>query len=84
MVTTLFPLPTALRIVPTLTREQYNAILDSNKRQITFLSLQDLKGSKYFGGSHDKLGWVHDLDWDLLIIDEAHERRRHRPHRRRL
>ena len=63
----------SLKNRPTLTREQYNAILDSNKRQITFLSLQDLKGSKYFGGSHDKLGWVHDLDWDLLIIDEAHE-----------
>lgn len=58
---------------PTLTREQYNAIVDSDKRQITFLSLQDLKGSIYFGGSHKKLGWVHDLDWDLLIVDEAHE-----------
>ena len=63
----------SLKSRPTLTREQYNAILDRDKRQITFLSLQDLKGSKYFGGNHDKLGWVHDLDWDLLIIDEAHE-----------
>ncbi len=40
---------------------------------ITFLSLQDLKGSKYFGGPHDKLKWVADLEWDLLVIDEAHE-----------
>ena len=63
----------SLKNRPTLTREQYNEILDSNKRQITFLSLQDLKGSKYFGGNHNKLGWVHDLDWDLLIVDEAHE-----------
>ena len=63
----------SLKSRPTLTREQYNAILDRDKRQITFLSLQDLKGSKYFGGNHEKLSWVHDLDWDLLIIDEAHE-----------
>jgi superfamily II DNA or RNA helicase len=35
--------------------------------------LQDLKGSKYFGGNYDKLRWVADLEWDLLIIDEAHE-----------
>jgi hypothetical protein len=57
---------------PTLTREQYFAA-GSDKPQITFLSLQDLKGSKYFGGNHDKLRWIADLEWDLLIIDEAHE-----------
>lgn len=56
-----------------LTREQFNAIDGSDKSMITFLSLQDLKGSKYFGGSHDKLRWVADLEWDLLVIDEAHE-----------
>lgn len=56
----------------TLTREQHIAIKPI-KPQITFLSLQDLKGSKYFGGNYDKLHWVADLEWDLLIIDEAHE-----------
>ena len=56
-----------------LTREQFNAIDSTDKKIITFLSLQDLKGSKYFGGSHDKLAWIADLDWDLLVIDEAHE-----------
>lgn len=61
---------------PTLTREQFilrNADHDNGLRQITFLSLQDLKGSHYFGGKIDKLKWVADLHWDLLIIDEAHE-----------
>jgi type II restriction enzyme len=57
---------------PTLTRQQYIAA-GRDKPQITFLSLQDLKGSRYFGGNHDKLRWIADLDWDLLIIDEAHE-----------
>lgn len=61
---------------PTLTREQFilrNADHNNGLRQITFLSLQDLKGSHYFGGKIDKLKWVADLHWDLLIIDEAHE-----------
>lgn len=61
----------------TLTREEFYEFLDTteheNPAQITFLSLQDLKGAKYFGGEHDKLEWVGGLDWDLLIIDEAHE-----------
>lgn len=45
---------------------------DSAKR-IDFISLQDLKGSIYHGGQHDKLEWVSELNWDILIIDEAHE-----------
>jgi superfamily II DNA or RNA helicase len=56
-----------------LTREQFIEAEGAEKKMVTFLSLQDLKGSKYFGGPHDKLRWVADLDWDLLIIDEAHE-----------
>ncbi|NLK53216.1 MAG: DEAD/DEAH box helicase family protein, partial [Syntrophomonadaceae bacterium] len=42
-------------------------------RRLEFISLQDLKGSVYHGGQHDKLHWVSKLNWDLLIIDEAHE-----------
>jgi type II restriction enzyme len=61
----------SLRNRATLTREQYAK--NPKKPLITFLSLQDLKGSKYFGGNFDKLRWVADLEWDLLIIDEAHE-----------
>lgn len=57
----------------TLTREEFNKIEDLNKKQITFLSLQDLKGAKVFGGNFNKLQWVADLEWDLLVIDEAHE-----------
>ena len=41
--------------------------------QIAFLSLQDLKGSIFFGGVYNKLEWVKQINWDLLIIDEAHE-----------
>ena len=42
-------------------------------KQIAFVSLQDLKGSIAFNGTHEKLKWVADLKWDLLVVDEAHE-----------
>jgi len=40
---------------------------------VAFESLQGLKGSVYFGGNYDKLKWILTTNWDLLIIDEAHE-----------
>ena len=40
---------------------------------VAFESLQGLKGSAYFGGNYDKLKWIKDNAFDLLIIDEAHE-----------
>ena len=40
---------------------------------IDFVSLQDLKGSIYFGGEYDKLKEVRNINWDVLVIDEAHE-----------
>ena len=56
-----------------LTRAEYLDIMNQDKKQITFLSLQDLKGARAFGGKYDKLEWIADLGWDLLVIDEAHE-----------
>ena len=59
-----------------VSREDYvkvNSISDSPYNCIEFVSLQDLKGSLYFGGDHDKLKEVADMKWDLLVIDEAHE-----------
>ena len=32
-----------------------------------------MKGSKYFGGEYDKLRHLTELNWDVLVIDEAHE-----------
>lgn len=45
----------------------------SGKRYIYFASMQDLRGSKLVGGNFDKNEEVFSIDWDLLIIDEAHE-----------
>lgn len=65
----------SLKNCPTLSRSEWINILgsDENAKLIEFISLQDLKGSVYFGGSYDKLKEVTELNWDLLIIDEAHE-----------
>ncbi len=58
-----------------LDKDEYKEHLDKNpnSRQIAFASLQDLKGSKHFGGKFEKLHWIAEERWDLLIIDEAHE-----------
>lgn len=50
-----------------------NLKLDQPYNCIEFVSLQDLKGSIYFGGEYDKLREIADINWDLLVIDEAHE-----------
>ena len=41
--------------------------------QICFESLQGLKGSVFFGGNYNKLEWIKNLKWDMLIVDESHE-----------
>ncbi|EFR40233.1 type III restriction enzyme, res subunit [Selenomonas sp. oral taxon 137 str. F0430] len=60
-----------------LSRAQYMNRLDDEDDapacMAAFESLQGLKGSIYFGGEHDKLKWISDLTFDLLIVDEAQE-----------
>ncbi|MGL5717090.1 MAG: DEAD/DEAH box helicase family protein [Paraclostridium sp.] len=61
-----------------LSRKDYINALTVNPNDtckcIEFVSLQDIKGSKYFS-THgiDKLREVAEMDWDVLVIDEAHE-----------
>ena len=61
-----------------LSREEYLSAMrhreeEAPKRMIAFESLQGLKGSVYFGGNFDKLRWMSELEFDLLIVDEAQE-----------
>lgn len=65
----------ALKNRPVLSRDEFIDTISDGKEygQIAFESLQGLKGSVYFGGNYDKLKWISDLEWDLLVIDEAHE-----------
>lgn len=43
------------------------------KHYIYFASIQDLRGSKIVGGKFEKNDDVFNIDWDCVIIDEAHE-----------
>lgn len=67
----------SLKDRPALTRSDFLNEVSENEdvRQIAFISLQDLKGAISFGGPYDKLKWVKDLNWDLLVVDESHEGR---------
>lgn len=60
-----------------LTRDEYESFNRNNPTKkanlIEFMSLQDMKGSVYFGGTFDKLEAERREHWDLLVIDEAHE-----------
>ena len=67
-----------------LTRDEYIQS-GMDKGMVAFVSLQDLKGSIYFGGNHRKLGWMakeyideygqkrQGLAFELLVVDEAQE-----------
>lgn len=63
-----------------LSRDNYLAVIGQRESDgtalagmIAFESLQGLKGSVYFGGKFDKLRWMSELEFDLLIVDEAQE-----------
>ncbi|HPX28049.1 MAG TPA: DEAD/DEAH box helicase, partial [Treponemataceae bacterium] len=40
---------------------------------IYFASIQDMRGSEIVGGKFEKNEILFSIDWDLIIIDEAHE-----------
>ncbi|WP_298739535.1 Eco57I restriction-modification methylase domain-containing protein [uncultured Treponema sp.] len=40
---------------------------------IYFVSIQDMRGSEIVGGKYDKNEEIFNIDWDFIIIDEAHE-----------
>ncbi|MEE8825089.1 MAG: Eco57I restriction-modification methylase domain-containing protein [Lentilactobacillus sunkii] len=54
--------------------EDAKSLANCDKPFIYFASIQDLRGSLTFGGTiSDKNQWIADTNWDLVIIDEAHE-----------
>ena len=42
-------------------------------KYLYFASIQDLRGAEAVGGNFDKNNAIFNTDWDLVIIDEAHE-----------
>lgn len=60
-----------------MTRDEFLDAMEHDEEHhqgmVAFESLQGLKGSVYFGGGIDKLKWIADLHFDLLIVDESQE-----------
>lgn len=61
-----------------LSRDEYLKVINSKPKgekpgMVAFESLQGLKGSMYFGGVFDKLKWISDIEFDLLVVDESQE-----------
>lgn len=40
---------------------------------IYFVSIQDLRGAIEVGGKHEKNSEFFEINWDLIVVDEAHE-----------
>lgn len=54
--------------------EKIEYLRKSDKPFIYFASIQDLRGLAVFGGVHNTENKVvADVDWDFIIVDEAHE-----------
>lgn len=56
--------------------ETFGSLLNLNAKGthfVYFASIQDLRGSAQVGGIYDKNSEVFSTNWDLLIVDEAHE-----------
>lgn len=53
--------------------EAIETLADSETPFVYFASIQDLRGSAAVGGKFDKNEFVFLIDWDFVVIDEAHE-----------
>ena len=53
--------------------QKINELITTESPFVYFASIQDLRGSKWAGGSHDKNIEFLKIPWDFIIIDEAHE-----------
>ena len=53
--------------------ENINNLIDTDKKFVYFVSMQDLRGSDAVGGKFDKNDEIFLTEWDFVVIDEAHE-----------
>ena len=53
--------------------ENINNLIDTDKKFVYFVSMQDLRGSDAVGGKFNKNDEIFLTKWDFVVIDEAHE-----------
>lgn len=50
-----------------------STLLNKGNNIVYFASMQDLRGSDAVGGNYDKNNEIFKIDWDFVVVDEAHE-----------
>ncbi len=53
--------------------EKLEVLVNSKNKFVYFASMQDLRGSEKVGGKYDKNNIIFKIDWDFVVVDEAHE-----------
>ena len=51
----------------------FQNLVKESENFVYFASIQDLRGSQTVGGNFDKNDEIFSIDWDFVVIDEAHE-----------
>lgn len=57
----------------TMGEKDLNKLITGDSPFIYFMSIQDLRGAMEVGGKFDKNSEFFEIDWDLIVVDEAHE-----------
>ena len=52
---------------------EFEASMNPSRHYVYFASMQDLRGAQLAGGKFDKNAGIFAADYDMLIVDEAHE-----------
>lgn len=53
--------------------ENIQNLINGDKKFVYFASMQDLRGSEKVGGNFDKNNDIFKINWDFVVVDEAHE-----------
>ena len=53
--------------------ENIKDLINTDKKFVYFASMQDLRGSEIIGGNFDKNDEIFKINWDFVVVDEAHE-----------
>lgn len=57
----------------TMGEKDLNKLATGSSPFIYFMSIQDLRGATEVGGKFEKNSEFFQIDWDLIVVDEAHE-----------
>ena len=56
-----------------LRKKTIKELIKNKSKFVYFASIQDLRGSDIVGGNFDKNDEIFEIDWDFIVVDEAHE-----------